>query len=181
MASQKHQHQSPFGRSFQSAIGRGTPMTHAVTNIAKRTGKTEHHVYQSLHKGGHIHRQKLNGQWLYWPTHGTKRSASIAKQSQVEVWQAFVEWAIAGGHVTPEQISSHTGSQQQFLSYIRRFWGKQFPSQTQKTSTSSRSRTTTKARSTSRTTSKSGKTTKSRTLRFQGRSTGTTRRYRRAA
>lgn len=182
--------QSPFGRSFQSAINRGTPVSDAVSNIAKRQGRTENSIYLSLWKGGHIQRQKFNGQWVYWPTQGTKRSASTARETQVELWQSFVEWALASGHVTPEQISSHSSSRQQFISYFRRFWSKQFPSQTQKSSTStSRRRSTTtksrrpatKSRSTRRTTAKSRSTTRTRNYRFTSGSSSSTRRLRRAA
>ena len=77
--------QSPFGRSFQSAVDRGTPVSDAVSNIAKRQHMTEHSIYQSLFKAGHIQRQKFNGQWIHWPTQGTKRSASTARETQVEL------------------------------------------------------------------------------------------------
>ena len=152
---------SPFGSSFTSAVRRGTPCTQAVWNISQRQNTTPGKVWQSLWKAGLVQRQKMNGQWIYWPVNGQKGPAGQWKSAQWQMWQWFVDWCITSGQCTPKQLLSHHGSQQAFMTWCRKFFGKQWPSQ---------SSTTTRRTSTGR------------TLRLTGtRSSTTGRRMRRAA
>ena len=160
---------SPFSSTFNSAVRRGTPATTAVSNIANRSGKNTNHVFQSLFKAGQIQRQKFNGQWIYWASQGHKARASVTRGIQSDFWQDFVNWSIASGWVTPEQIDQHSDHQQQFSNFLRKFWNKQFASGSSSSSristSTTRQRTTSSHRrtgSTTRTASKArtGSTTR---------------------
>ena len=154
---------SPHASSFKTAIKRGTPAGVAVNAIAKRSNKRPSAVFTSLHKAGLCHRQKFNGQYVYWACEGKKSNATIAKGLQLEIWQSFIDWCIASGHCKPGQLEKKISSQQEFMNYCRKFFNKQFSA----TSSTSRKRTTTR---------KSGPTS----YKFP-RTKSTTRRYRRAA
>ena len=134
--------QSPFASSFRSAVRRGVPASQAVHGIAQRSRKSETVIFQSLFKADLVWRQKFNSQWIWWAADGRKAQSSQTRSSQFGLWQSFVDWAIASGHVTPEQIQQHSGSQQQFSLFLRKFFGGQFgsTSSTRRTSTSSSSR-----------------------------------------
>jgi len=165
MASQRS-YTSPFASQFKSAIRRGTPASVAVENIASRQGTTMNQVFQSLFKVGLVFRQKMNGQWIYWPVEGVKAKSTITRTAQWKLWQSFVDWAVASGYATPEQICSGKGSQQEFIQSLRKFFNKQFSS----TTSGSSSRRTSTSTSTS--------TSTGRTLRYHP---SRTRRIRRAA
>ncbi len=153
---------SPHATSFNSAIKRGTPAGIAVDAIARRSNTRPGAVFSSLHKAGLCHRQKFNGQWIYWACEARKSTATAAKSVQSDFWQSFIDWCIAGGHCKPEQLARNISSQQEFMNYCRKFFNRQFPA------TSSRSRS-----------SKSGR---SRGTSYKFPRTGsTTRRLRRAA
>ena len=139
-------YKSPFATSFKSAIKRGTPCSVAVNNIAKRTKKSPTVVFNSLWKAGLCHRQKFNGQWVYWPSFTCKKSASNAKSCQADMWQCFVDWCVCSGFCTPEQLKNNCGSQQEFMTYCRKFWNKQYNTGTK---TTTKRRTGTKSRTTS--------------------------------
>ena len=124
---------SPHATSFNSAIKRGIPAGTAVNAIAKRSNKRPGAVFSSLHKAGLCHRQKFNGQWIYWACEAKKSSATVAKSLQLDFWQSFIDWCIAGGHCKPEQFASHASSQQEFMTYCRKFFNQQF-GRTQSTS-----------------------------------------------
>lgn len=162
---------SPYATSFKSAVRRGTSASVAVANIARRRHSTPVQIFQSLFKADLVQRQKINGHWIYWPVEGHKAPSTVSKQAQWQLWQAYVDWAISSGMATPQQISSSTGSQQQFIASQRKFFNRQFSSTTTSShSTSSKRASSTSCRSTG---------TRS-TLHLSGsRSTG--RRYRRAA
>ena len=149
---------SPFSKSFNNAITRGVPCSTAIENIAKRTGKTPNFVMNSLCKSGDIYRQKFNGQWVCWPCNVTKKStAKVCKEVQCDMWQNFVDWCICSGQCTPEQMKKACSSQKTFMTFCKKFWGRQFPKATttkRRTSTTSRKRTTTTSRK--RTTSNTG-------------------------
>ena len=119
------QPKSPYTTSFRSAIKRGTPAGVAVAAIAKRSGKNPNQVFSSLYKAELCDRQKLNGQWVYWPAEPIKRSATQAKQCQVQMWQSFVDWCLASGNCKPEQLERNTGSQSEFMSYCRKYFNRQ--------------------------------------------------------
>lgn len=160
---------SPHATSFKAAIKRGTPAGMAVNAIAKRCNKRPSAVFSSLHKAGLCHRQKFNGQWIYWACEGKKSTATIAKNLQLETWQCFIDWCIASGQCTPQQLEKKTSSQQEFMNYCRKFFNRQM---TSGTSTTSR-KSTTKRRKTAG---------KSRPASYKfPRSSSTNRRYRRAA
>lgn len=125
---------SPYAASFKSAIKRGTPCSTAVQNIAKRTNKPTTSIYNSLFKAGWVQRQKFNGQWIYWPTNCKKSNATHAKHAQWTCWQSFVDWCIAAGWCTPEQLHKHCGSQKAFMTFCRKFFAAQFPKATPKKS-----------------------------------------------
>ena len=116
---------SPYATSFKSAIQRGTPAGLAVAAIAKRSGKNPQQIFTSLFKAQLCQRQKLNGQWIYWPIEGFKRSATQAKHSQLQMWQHFVDWCLASGNCKPEQLERNIGSQASFMSYCRKFFNRQ--------------------------------------------------------
>ncbi len=117
---------SPYATTFKSAIKRGTPCSVAVNNIATRTKKSPTVIYNSLFKAGLCFRQKFNGQWVYWACDGKKSNATTTKSTQWNMWQCFVDWCIASGHCTPEQLNKHCSSQTQFMNYCKKFWSKQF-------------------------------------------------------
>ncbi len=179
---------SPHATSFKSAVRRGTPASVAVANIARRSSSTPVQIFQSLFKAGLVQRQKINGQWIYWPVEGHKAPSTVSKQAQSQLWQAYVDWAISSGIATPQQIASGTGSQQQFIAFQRKFFNRQFTSSTTSSSRSSSSRSTRSSSSTTRSRSTTRRTTRRPTstrssLRLSGSrsSRTTTRRYRRAA
>lgn len=117
---------SPYASSFASAIKKGTPCHQAVWNIAKRTNTAANTIYQSLWKAGYCQRQKLNGQWVYWSSFGGATNATKWKTSQYHMWQWFVDWAVASGWCTPQQLNSHKGTQQQFMNFCKKFFNSQF-------------------------------------------------------
>ena len=146
---------SPYATSFKSAIKRGTSYTAAVESIAKRVGKNPSVVWNSLFKAGLCYRQKFNGQWIYFPCEIKKCPATVTKNTQTVCWQWFCDWCLTTGQCTPEQLKKHCGSQKDFMTWCRKFFGKQF---TWKTTT-----------------------TKGRSYRFPTSKSRTTRRYRKAA
>ena len=149
---------SPYAVAFKSAIKRGASWNHCVENIAKRYDKNVNVVWQSLYKAGLCFRQKCNGQWIYWPCNATKCNATTCKTIQINFWQSFCEWCICSGFCTPNQLSNHCGSQKEFMTWCRKFFGKQF---------SANIGTTTKKRSTTKKSYKfpTGRTTKRSTYR----------------
>jgi hypothetical protein len=166
------QYKSPYATSFKSAVKRGTPWNVAVENIAKNKKTTVASVWQSLFKGGDAYRFKFNGQWFYFPTQGWKTNAKSWKEDQFWMWQWFINYGVANGWFTPDDIRKHCGSQKEFMTYFKKFWNRQF---TTSTSKNTRKRTTRRNKST-RTRAKRSTTTRS--YKFpQTR----TRRYRRAA
>ena len=161
---------SPYATSFKSAVRRGTSYNVAVNNIAKRWKKTPEYVWESLFKAGHCYRQKFNGQWIYWPCNVTKAKSVTWKNSQFNMWQWFCEWCLTNGFCTPQQLNNYH-NQKQFMTFCRKFFGKQY-----------NWTTTTKTRKTRKTTRRRKTTTKGKTYKFpmvKGRTT--TRKYRRAA
>ena len=98
----------------------------AVQNIAARNKKTTEYVWNSLFKAGHCFRQKFNGKWIYFPNNVKKANASTWKNSQYNQWQWFCEWCLLNGVATPEQFKNHTGSQKEFMTWCRKFFGRQF-------------------------------------------------------
>ncbi len=159
---------SPHATSFKTAIKHGTPAGVAVNAIAKRSNKRPSAVFTSLHKAGLCHRQKFNGQYVYWACEAKKSNATTAKGLQLEIWQSFIDWCIASGHCKPEQLQKQISSQQEFMNYCRKFFNKQFSA----SSTTGRKRTTSRKSTTRRSSTTSYK--------FPSRKS-TTRRYRRAA
>ena len=182
---------SPYASTFKSAINRGTPCSVAVNNIATRTKKSPTVVYNSLYKAGLCSRQKFNGQWVYWATTGKKSNATITKTANWNMWQCFVDWCIASGHCTPTQLSNHCSSQNEFMSFCKKFWAKQFSGTTSSTKSTrkNKKRSTVKASKTrsSKTKTRTSKSYKSKStapksFKFptvKSRSTG--RRFRKAA
>jgi hypothetical protein len=160
---------SPFTTTFKSGIKRGVPCSVVVQNIANRNNKTCKFVFNSLWKAGVCNRQKMNGQWIYWPCDCKKANVTNVKNCQVNMWQCFVDWCMVSGVCTPDQMSNNCGSQSSFMNYCKKFWGKQFVGTTGRTGTVAR-----KTRTTKSVTSRTGRTHRIGT-------TGKTTSYRRAA
>ncbi len=181
---------SPHATSFKSAIKRGTPAGIAVDAIAKRSNKRPGAVFSSLHKAGLCHRQKFNGQSVYWACEAKKSTATVSKGLQLDFWQSYIDWCIASGQCTPDQLAGKASSQQEFMNYCRKFFNSQFSasSSSSRSSKSSRGSTSTRNRSTvgrkaKRTTSRKRTIArKSRPTSYKFPQSGsTTRRLRRAA
>lgn len=118
---------SPYATSFKSAVNRGTPCWTAVQNIATRTKKSPKVIFESLFKCGLVNRQKIAGNWVYWPTEWPgKSNATNTKNCQNMMWQCFVDWCLCSGFCTPDKFSKNTGSQQEFMAYCKKFFSKQF-------------------------------------------------------
>jgi hypothetical protein len=146
---------SPYASAFKSAIKRGTSWNVAVNNIASRNNKSPEAVWASLYKADLCFRQKFNGKWIYVPWTAKKTNATTSKGSQFNSWQWFTEWCIASGYATPEQFKKNAGSQKEFMTWCRKFFGKQF--------TTSTTSSTTKRRSTRKSTSRKSSTSRRRT------------------
>lgn len=129
---------SPYATTFKSAIKRGTPAGKAVEAIAKRRNTNPSVIWNSLHKAGLCERQKFNGQWIYWPCEDIKVNQTNAKAAQLDVWQNLIDWCIVSGNVKPQQLANNTGSQQEFMSYCKKFFNRQLSA----TGTKTRRRTT---------------------------------------
>ncbi len=175
---------SPFATSFNSAIKRGTPCNQAVWNISKRTNKPVNKIYESLWKAGFCNRQKFNGQWIYWANNPSKSNATSCKESQFNQWQWFVDWAIASGFCTPEQLNNNKGSQQEFMSFCKKFFAKQFNGTTTSSKSGRKASTSRVRKSTAKTTTARKRTSTKRknssSYKFP-KAKSTSRRYRRAA
>lgn len=139
---------SPFASNFNSAIKRGTPCSVAINSIAKSKSKTPTFIFESLFKAGLCSRQKFNGQWIYWTNQPSKKSnATTRNDCQNNMWQNFIDWCICSGFCTPEQLSNHSGSQKEFMSFCKKFFAKQFsPATATKKRKPTRKTTATKAR-----------------------------------
>ncbi len=164
---------SPYASSFNSGIKHGTPAGTVVTAIARRTGKPSAAIFASLHKAGLCQRQKISNQWIYWPAEKVKASPTHARSSQVEMWQSYVDWCVASGVCTTTQLSSHAGSEQNFVSWCRTFFNRQ-------ASTGSRTKTHTRAKTTARRRTKSRTRRSTRAVSYKFPKTAT-KRYRKAA
>ena len=140
---------SPYAKSFQSAIKRGTPCWTCVTNIANRHHTTPTTVFNSLFKAGLVNRQKFNGQWIYWPTCPSKASATNWKDCQTQMWQWFIDFCVCHGWCNPQQFMNYKGSQHEFMSNFKKFWNKQYNSSTTSKPKSKKSSTISRARKTS--------------------------------
>jgi hypothetical protein len=120
-------YKSPYASSFKTAIKNGTPAGIVVSNIASRSKTTPAHVFGSLHKAGLCHRQKFNGQWIYWPANWSKTANSSNRNNcQNNMWQSFVDWFIASGYCTPSRLNNSGSSQSEFMSFCRKFFNRQF-------------------------------------------------------
>ena len=166
---------SPYATSFKSALNRGTSYSTAVYNIAKRYNKTPDYVWQSLYKANLCYRQKFNGQWIYWPVNVKKANAKNCKVSQYNAWQWYCEWFLMNGCCTPDQLKKHVGSQKDFMTWCKKFFGKQYTW----TNTKKRTTKTTRTNKTKRTAKR--KTTRKVGYKFPRAKSRTTRRYRKAA
>jgi hypothetical protein len=116
--------------AFTSAIKRGMPCWTAVCTIAQRTKKTPTVIFNSLCKAGLCYRQKINGQWIYWPCQVPKKGNSkLIKSCHTNLWQWYVEWCLASGFCTPATLHRHCGTQQKFMNWCNKYWTKQFGGQ----------------------------------------------------
>ncbi len=140
---------SPYATSFNSAIKRGVPAGVAVAAIAKRQNKSQQTIFNSLYRAEICERQKINGQYVYWPANQIRTNATQAKVSQIQLWQNLVDWSIASGNVRPQQLTQHVGSQQEFMSYCRTYFGRQLSGTTTTASATSRRTKTTRRSSSS--------------------------------
>lgn len=120
----KSNRNSPFTTSFNSSIQRGIPCGTAVQQISKRTGKSVSVIFQSLWNAGACNRQKVNGQWIYWPVNGKKSTSSYTKQCQVKMWQNFIDWCVASGTCTSKQLKTWSASPTKFFSFLNTCFNK---------------------------------------------------------
>ena len=165
---------SPFGPSFNSAIKNGTPCGVAIANIAKRCGKNPSVVGNSLWRAGLCFRQKFNGKFVFWPLNGKKCASAKWMPCHTDMWQCFVDWIICNGWCKPEQMHKHCSSQKEFMTWCRKFFGKQFgpatasksksKRKTAKRKTTAHKRKTTSARKHKSTTAHKRKTTARKTV-----------------
>ena len=123
---------SPFYKSFKSSIRRGTPFTVAIEKIAKKSNTTFTSVCEALWKDGICKRQKISGQWIYFPCESVKPNAEGAKEACARFWQEFSCWCVTSGYCTPEKLAEYTGSQSNFQNFCKKFFAKQFTSVTDK-------------------------------------------------
>jgi hypothetical protein len=152
---------SPYATSFNNNIKKGTPFNVVISSIAKRTGKSPSVICNSLVKAGLCHRQKFNGQWIYWPCQNMRANQTNTKVCQNNMWQWFIDWCICNKLCTPDQIANHCGSQKDFMAWCRKYWNKQFVTASSRKS-SSRKRSSTSSRKRSTTTARKRTTTKPR-------------------
>jgi len=112
-----------FGSTFKSAVKRGTPASTVVWNIAQKTGKSETFVWNWLFKNGFVNRRKFGSNFIYWPNFDF--NAKSNQNNKVFSFQQFVNWAIASGYCTPQQISG-LKSQNDFINFFGPFFANQF-------------------------------------------------------
>ncbi len=117
---------SPFGTSFKNLCTKGTPCWTAIEMIANRTGKSTTTVMNSLCNAGYCCKQKFNGSWICFPTFPCKTNIKNCKKAQTNLWQCFVDWCCCNGFCTPKQFVNHCGTQANFTSWCKKYWGKQF-------------------------------------------------------
>ena len=175
---------SPYASSFNAAIKRGASYTTAVQNIADRKNKNSAAVWESLFKAGHCFRQKFNGKWIYFPCNVKKANATTRSVTQYNSWQWFCEWCLTSGLATPAQFNNHTGSQKEFMTWCRKFFGRQFAATTKTTRRKTARRKTTRSKSvrTKSAPSKSRRRSAVKSYKFPAkRRSSTSSRYRRAA
>lgn len=113
-----------FGASFRNAVKRGTPATTAVWNIARKHGKTETAIWNWLFNNGFVNRKKVGGSWVYWPNfefNGKTNTGGFKPFS----FQQFINWAIASGYCTPQQVNQ-LKTQKDFFNFFGPFFAQQF-------------------------------------------------------
>ena len=137
---------SPYATAFKAAMKRGTSYNTAVNSIAGRSSKSTEQVWNSLYKAGLCFRQKFNGQWIYFPWDISKSNSTTWKNSQFNSWQWFTEWCITSGNCRPEQFKNNCGSQKEFMTWCRKYFGKQFSGNNSPARKSGRTRKTAKTR-----------------------------------
>src|SRR2546423_12350121 len=108
---------SPFTTSFKTGITKVLTCGMVVNNISKKTGKSVNTIFTSLHKAGVCSGQKINGQWIYWPTIKTRTSATNAKVCKTKMWQCFVDWCVSSGTCTPNQLNNKSTTSKTFATF----------------------------------------------------------------
>jgi hypothetical protein len=91
--------------SFQNSVKRGTPVTEAFQNVAKRWKTTPTRVANTVTKQGFVKAYKFRGFTYYWPTFETNNNANWTKQSQHEFVQWAINWAFANGWAKPDDFT----------------------------------------------------------------------------
>jgi hypothetical protein len=115
---------SPYATSFKTGIKKGMTCGMIVNAISKRTGKSVGTIYVSLYKAGLCTGQKINGQWIYWPTMKTRTSKTNATMSKTKMWQCFVDWCISSGTWTNTQITKKSMTSKAFATFCKNWFGK---------------------------------------------------------
>src|SRR5262249_4255995 len=128
-------------------IKKGMPCGMIVNTISKKTGKNTTVVFKSLTKAGLCKGQKVNGQWIYWPTINTRTNKTNATTCKVTMWQNFADWCISSGTCTPNQFNTKSGSSKTFTAFFKSGFGKTVTGAT--TTASRKTRKTKKTRKTS--------------------------------
>jgi hypothetical protein len=102
----------------------GVPCGMVVTSISRKTGKNVNVIFKSLCKAGLCKGQKINGQWIYWPTLKVRTNISNAKASKVKMWQCFVDWCTCSGICTTRQITGKSTTSASFAKFCKTWFGK---------------------------------------------------------
>lgn len=115
---------SPYATWFANGVKKGMPCGMIVSSISKKTGKNTAVIFKSLTKAGMCKGQKVNGQWVYWPTMKTKTSKTNAVTCKVKMWQNFADWCICSGTCTPKQFNTKSTTAKTFSAFFKSGFGK---------------------------------------------------------
>ena len=114
-----------FGTSFKSAVNRGTPAPVAVQNIVSKTkNATPSKVWNNLLSNDYVQRRKVSGSYIYFSNFKPTKRVS-GSNFKNETFQTIVNWAIATGYCTPEQVGA-LKTQKDFFNFFGPFIASQF-------------------------------------------------------
>src|SRR5690348_5844481 len=105
---------SPYATAFVNGVKNGMPCGMVVSAISRKTGKSTTAIFKSLTKAGWCKCQKVNGQWIYWPTIKTRTNKTNATTCKVMMWQNFADWCMASGTCTPTTFNTKSTSTKAF-------------------------------------------------------------------
>ena len=177
--------------SFKNSVKKGTPASQAIFDVAKRWKTTPTRVSNVVTKEKLVTVKSFNGQKVYWANFApTGKNSKWSKEGEFWFVQWAINWAFANGWAKPEDFKGMTPRQTWF--FLAPKFNKYFKTFKKATKTTKTKKSTPKTKSYKGTTSKAKKspakkrtykksTTKAKTLKYKGKTTGKTRRYRKAA